>query len=49
MFDDIFLVFNEHAYQFERDLRITSSRKTRLLLHRMPGLHTRVFLKCLKI
>ena len=49
MFDDIFLVFNEYAYQFERDLRITSSRKTRLLLHRMPGLHTRVFLKSLKI
>ena len=49
MFDDVFLVFNEYAYQFERDLRITSSRKTRLLLHRMQGLHNRVFLKCLKM
>lgn len=27
MFDDIFLVFNEYAYQFERDLRITSEKQ----------------------
>ena len=27
MFDDIFLVFNEYAYQFERDLRITYQLK----------------------
>ena len=34
MFDDIFFVSNEYAYQFERDLRITRE-KTRLLLYRM--------------
>ena len=27
MFDDIFLVFNEYAYQFERDLRITREKQ----------------------
>ena len=34
MFDDIFLVFNEYAYQFERDLPITRE-KQRILLRRM--------------
>ena len=40
MFDDIFLVFNEYAYQFERDLRITREKQ---------GYYIHVFLKGLKI
>lgn len=40
MFDDIFLVFNEYAYQFERDLRITREKQ---------DYYIHVFLKGLKI
>lgn len=47
MFDDIFLVFNEYAYQFERHLRITREKPGYIIAQN--GLYIHVFLKGLKI
>ena len=47
MFDDIFLVFNEYAYQFERDLRIIRQKQGYYCTEWFIYIH--VFLKGLKI
>ena len=43
MFDDIFLIFNEYAYQFERDLYVLPEKNKAIIAQN--GLHTHVFLK----
>ena len=46
MFDDILVVFNEYAYQFERDLGLPEKNKAIIAQN---GLYIHVFLKGLKI